>query len=189
MMKYFLLLLVCALPVISVADNMFNESTYRSLVSDRKATMIGDALTVMIVESTKAETRANSALDNNLGLDARLLASSASDTTLLNVGLARQGGGVSNRQTNVAAQLTAVILKIDTSGNYHIAGDQVVNINGEEQRISVTGWARSEDVSSDNVVLSNRLGNARIEIMGDGDISDASEPGWFYKFFSFIGLI
>ena len=188
-MKFYLILLACFLSVTSAADNMFNESTYRPLVSDRKATMVGDALTVMIVESTKAETRANSALDNNLGLDARLLSSSASDTTLLNIGLDRQGGGVSNRQTNVAAQLTAVIIKIDTSGNYHIEGDQIVIINGEEQRISVKGWARSEDISSDNIVLSNRLGNAKIEIMGDGDISDASEPGWFYKLFSFIGLI
>jgi flagellar L-ring protein precursor FlgH len=184
-----ILVFAMLIPYLVLANDIFDETSYKSLISDRKAIKVGDALTVMIVENTKAETRANSALNNSLGLDARILASNASDSTLVNLGLDRQGGGASNRQTNVAAQLTAVILSIDNSGNFHIEGDQELNINGEEQRISIKGWVRSEDISSDNVVHSNRMGNARIKIMGDGDIADASEPGWFYKLFSFIGLI
>ncbi len=184
-----ILVFIMVIPCLVSANDIFEESSYKSLISDRKAIKVGEALTVMIVENTKAETRANSALNNNLGLDARILASSASDLTLVNLGLDRQGGGISNRQTNVAAQLTAVIFFIDENGNFHIKGDQELNINGEEQRISIQGWVRSEDISSDNVVHSNRMGNARIIIMGDGNIADASEPGWFYKLFSFIGLI
>ncbi|MEY8239571.1 MAG: flagellar basal body L-ring protein FlgH [Cycloclasticus sp.] len=188
-MSRYILVLLMMVSYSVLANNAFEESSFKSLISDRKAIKVGDALTVMIVENTTAETRANSALNNNLGLDARILASSANDSTLVNLGLDRQGGGVSNRKTNVAAQLTAVILSIDKNGNFHIEGDQELNINGEEQKISIKGWVRSEDISSDNVVHSNRMGNARITIMGDGDIADASEPGWFYKLFSFIGLI
>ena len=52
-------------------------------------------------------------------------------------------------------------------------GQQGLVINGEEQSISVEGTLRTEDIDSDNTVLSNRLTNARIEFTGEGIVSDA----------------
>ncbi len=49
-------------------------------------------------------------------------------------------------------------------------------MNNERQNIVLRGVVRPGDVSSDNTVVSNTLGNLELEIKGKGVVSDGTRP-------------
>jgi flagellar L-ring protein precursor FlgH len=81
-----------------------------------------------------------------------------------------------------------VIKEILPSGDLVVAGEQLLEINNESQRISVEGRVRPQDVSDTNVVLSSRIANARIRYAGQGDLSDRQRPAWWQRFLTLFGV-
>jgi len=57
---------------------------------------------------------------------------------------------------------------------------------GERMTMVLTGLARSQDIDADNTVASTRLADARIHYKTDGNVSNWSKPGWFWKIFQVI---
>lgn len=163
---------------------------YRSLISDAKGDAIGKSLTVEIVESLSAETGSRSdvrrSTDFNFGVSAN---GTYGKELALDAGIGREGGGSLNKETKITSQITATIVDKDDYGRLYIEGSQSLKINDEIQTVELKGWVRYEDIASDNTVLSTRLSNAVINITSEGHSSDATEPGLFYRFFSFLGLI
>lgn len=162
---------------------------YNSLVSDSKGDVIGESITVLIVEDLRAQTGSKSNLNSSLGVGVSVDVNDYSKTGALTAGLDRDGGGTFNRSTSIHTQLTATIIDSDRYGRHYIEGSQSLSINDEKQLLHLQGWVREEDIAPDNTVLSTRLSNAVIKIESIGETQDASEPGLFYRFFSFLGLI
>ncbi len=175
---------------ICFGSDLVSIAKYQPLVSDSKGNVIGESITVLIVEDLRAETGSRSDLDNNLSFGFKVNLNNDYDKVgSLGAGLGRDGGGTKNRRTSINSQLTATIIEADEYGRFYIEGSQYLSINGEEQTLELKGWVRKEDIASNNTVLSTRLSNARIKIESKGDTEDAAEPGIFYKLFSYIGLI
>lgn len=162
---------------------------YSSLVSDSKGNVVGESVTVLIVEDLRAQTGSRSNLNNSLSLGLNVGVNDYLKQGAVGAALDRDGGGVLNRSTSIDTQLTATIIDSDRYGRLYIEGSQSLSINDEEQLLMLEGWVREEDIAPDNTVLSTRLSNAIIKIESSGETQDASEPGWFYKIFSFLGLI
>lgn len=162
---------------------------YNSLVGDSKGNVVGESVTVLIVEDLRAQTGSRSNLNNSLSLGFNVGLNDYLKQGAIGAGLDRDGGGILNRSTSIDTQLTATIIDSDRYGRLYIEGSQSLSINDEEQLLILEGWVREEDIAPDNTVLSTRLSNAIIKIKSSGDTQDASEPGFFYKMFSFLGLI
>ena len=62
-------------------------------------------------------------------------------------------------------------------------------INGEQQRILLSGIVRPEDISPQNTILSTRLADAHITYTGNGSVSNAQDHNYIYKILSFVGLV
>jgi flagellar L-ring protein precursor FlgH len=69
------------------------------------------------------------------------------------------------------------------NGNLVIRGEKWLTLNTGEEFIRLEGIVRSKDVSADNMVMSNRIANARIQYSGKGALADAQEAGWLSQFF------
>jgi len=67
-----------------------------------------------------------------------------------------------------------------------VAGQQSLKINGEEQRITLSGVVRRRDIGDDNTVLSSHIADARIRFDGAGFVNDQSKPSWFARFFNLL---
>lgn len=174
----------------AAAGDLVGIDQYQSLVSDSKGNVIGESVTVLIVEDLRAETGSRSDLANNMTLGFQVgLNSDYQKQGSVGAGLGRDGGGVKNRRTSINSQLTATIIAADEYGRLQIEGSQYLSINGEEQTLNLHGWVRKEDIASDNTVLSTRLSDAQIRIESKGDTEDAAEPGVIYRVLSYIGLI
>jgi flagellar L-ring protein precursor FlgH len=74
------------------------------------------------------------------------------------------------------------------NGDLSVAGEQVLTINNEQQRINIEGRVRTQDITDANVVLSSRLADARITYAGDGELADRQKPAWWRHAFDWLGF-
>lgn len=172
----------------AAAESLYKPNTYQPLTSDLRVRHVGDMVTVLVYEnasaSSIADTSAGRTANSGLELHGPVGARSGSINTISQT----DGRGSTEREGKVLAQLSTVIKEILPSGDLVIAGEQLVEINNESQRISVQGQVRPQDISDTNVVQSNRIANARIRYAGQGDLSDRQRPAWWQRFLNLFGI-
>lgn len=170
------------------AENLYKPGRFQPLTSDVRIRHVGDLITVMVYESSSASSSANTTAARNasvgVGVQAQRHGYSGSITTANQ----SDGGGRTAREGQVLAQLTVSVKDIMANGDLVIAGEQMVDINNERQRITVEGRVRPQDISETNVVMSTRIANARISYAGQGDMADRQRPAWWQRFLSLFGV-
>lgn len=171
------------------AENLYDERTYQALASDRKAFKIGDLLTLLVVETARAESRAGTGSRKQTGIQASVSDTISNHAAGLSIGASSGGDAITSRQGFITAQLSVEVLSVNENGLLKVSGEQTIVINGEEQKILISGTLRKEDINRDNTILSNRLNDARIEFSGDGIVSDAQDTNVFYKILQWLGLL
>jgi flagellar L-ring protein precursor FlgH len=180
---------VLALHTAAAQDLRHNAS--RSLFSDQKAAGIGDAVTILIVETSSAsnDARTLSGRSDDLSLGANLNTGSGSGTDVsLGLGTKRafKGEGATQTRGSVRGKLSAQVDSVLANGNLVIIGNRSITVNGEEQTISVRGIVRPSDIQADNSVYSFNIAEAVITVRGDGIVSEAQGPGLLTKFLHFL---
>jgi flagellar L-ring protein FlgH len=187
--KYVLLIALVQIHTAANAESLYSESTFRPLASDKRAHLPGDALTVMIYETSSATTSADTSLQkkNEIGVQAGInqrnpqKGSIATNTNF-------DGGGTVQRSGKLLAQMTVTVTKVAENGDLWVSGQQLLEINSDKQMIKIEGRVRTLDISDTNTVLSYRLAQAKVSYVGEGALSDHQRPGYISRFFSWIGL-
>ncbi|MDP3269472.1 MAG: flagellar basal body L-ring protein FlgH [Legionella sp.] len=171
------------------AVNLFHEDQYRPLIADRKATMPGDILTVIVLETSNAQTGAD--LSSSKELKTALSVGYNKNNHEVEFGLKGKGrvAAKTGRNGKIKASLTVRIKELFPNNTYLVEGIQMITINGEQQRIVLSGIVRPEDISPQNTILSTRLADAHITYAGDGSVSNSQTRNYFYKVLSFVGLV
>ncbi|WP_266157656.1 flagellar basal body L-ring protein FlgH [Dyella silvatica] len=171
------------------AAGMIDPTTYHGLAEDRRAHRVGDTLTVLVVETSRASATANTASGNDVQLNAGLRTTNRDHGGVLSLGGSDTGTGQTNRSGAVQTQLAVRVVGIDDSGTLRIRGEQSVVVNGETQHIALNGAVRPEDISSANTILSNRISEANIEFTGRGDVSEPQKRSIIYRITKWLGLL
>lgn len=164
------------------------------MISDKKASGIGDILTIVVSETAIAQSSqskkssrdstiedaveqflfANSrALTHRSGLPGLKLGGSASYSG---------GGDISNTQS-LSARAAVLVTDVLPNGNFVIEGTRIVTFSGETQYVVLHGLVRADDVSRDNTVASSNIADARVEFYSEGQLTDAQKRGWFAKLY------
>jgi flagellar L-ring protein precursor FlgH len=171
------------------AVSLFDERTYRPLVAEHKAFRTGDLLTVVVQEAATASSTAD--LHGQRSFNVAVQAGTSSSTpksASANTASASDGTGSTDRTGRLLAQLSVRVTEVNENGDLRVSGRQSLKINGEEQRIVLSGIVRKVDIADDNTVLSSRISDARIEFDGRGFVANQSKPGWLARFFALLGL-
>jgi flagellar L-ring protein precursor FlgH len=171
------------------AVSLYQEGSYQSLASDRKAHQRGDLLTVLVFENASASSTANTVAsrDARVGLDVQLNAGVLHGGGL-KTGNELDGRGSTVRAGKVLAQLTVKVKDVTDNGDMLIGGEQFLEINDERQQIRIEGRVRPQDVSDANTVLSTRIADAKITYSGEGDLADHQRPAWWHRLLTWFGL-
>jgi flagellar L-ring protein FlgH len=183
-----LLSLPTALAGLARADDLYSETTFRPLASDKRAHLPGDVLTVMIYENSSAVTSADTSLQrkNDVGVQGGV------DQRTHGVNMAANntfdGGGTVQRAGKLLAQMSVTVVAVVPNGDLQVAGEQLLEINSDRQKIRVEGRVRPLDVSDTNTVLSYRLADAKISYLGDGDLASRQRPGIWSRLFNWAGF-
>lgn len=190
-MRAVLLLLVpCALLAAtpSGAQDLYKGSKWAAMVADRRASAVGDLLTVVIQQAAAASNSTQNASSKSTDLSGGLRAGSVNELGALTLGGGYTGRGEVKRSETLVAQLSVTIQEVLPNGDYVILGEQKMHVNGESTTIAVRGRIRSADIDSDNTIVSSRIADAQINYDGKGFVSRSAKPGLINRLFSILGL-
>jgi flagellar L-ring protein precursor FlgH len=173
----------------SSAESLYKEETFRPLVSDNKARRVGDTLSVLVLENSSAASTADTSANRKNGLGFEYL-----DPLRRNRAIQVQtnndfdGRGVTQRAGRLLAQIAVTVQAIEPNGDLRIAGEQLLEINHEQQKIKLEGRVRAQDITDQNTVISTRVADARISYVGEGDLAARQRPAWWHTVLTWFGL-
>ncbi len=176
---------------VSLAAQDMRQNAFSSLFSDQKASRVGDAITILVMESSQASNDAQTSTgrSSNLGLAASAaLGAAAAKGADISLGTTNdfKGAGSTSASGMVNTKISATIDSELPNGNLLIEGNRKIVINGEEQTVYIKGIVRPADISADNSVVSYNISDAQIVLKGSGSINSSQSPGWLTKFFHWI---
>jgi flagellar L-ring protein FlgH len=170
-------------------ESLIDPSQYRGLAADHRAYRVGDIVTIYVLEATRAKSQAATEAGSDLDLDVGL----SSPSTQYNANLGLSGNNASGAQTTrvgeLRTQVSAQVTAVEINGSLRIAGEQSLIVNGERQKIRITGLIRPEDINADNTVWSNRIANADLELLGVGVVSESQRQSIFYRVFKWLRVL
>ncbi len=183
----FVLFLACVAISLAAQTPLWDENI-GSLFSNLKAYRVGDVVTIIIQEQSsassnaKTDTRVKNELSGGPGkgtLDFLSLWGLDSENNY-------KGDAKTQRTGSLNAKITAKIVEVLPNGDYRVEGAREININGERERIRLSGIIRSRDISPDNSILSTYVADARIMYDGKGIVDSGHEPGLLTKLVNLI---
>jgi len=167
------------------------NGTMGELFVNPKARRVGDIVTIKIVESSKASNNATTStgrdssvdvgIDKFLGLENNITSTQGLNPFSRITGSTSNkfsGQGGTSRSGDLNAYITTRVIGVLPSGNLAISGSREIIVNNEAQMIVVTGVIRPRDISSENIVLSTYISDARIAYSGTGIVNDQQRKGW-----------
>jgi len=160
------------------------------LLSDPKASRVGDLVTVLVSENAKATrslgSKQSKASDRKAGLSATLKYGAALGNKDANpsgdIGMTNSktfdGSGSTNNSDTLTASVTSVVMHVYPNGNMRIVGKRVLNVNHEPQEITFSGVIRPIDITANNTILSSQVAQVHINYGGTGALATVAHEGW-----------
>lgn len=174
------------------SGTIYQQNKGNLFAMEARAHRVGDILTVSFTESFQATKSQNAATsrssENSLTLptvmkklpvigkgipEAAELASSGESTF--------SGSGSSNQSNSLTGLISVHVVRVFTNGNLEILGQKKLTLNNGDEYIRVSGIVRPRDISSENIVQSDRIANADINYIGAGDTARSGKKGWYTK--------
>ncbi len=163
-----------------------------SLYVDRRGKQVGDVITVLVTEASKASNESGTQTQKGHSVSANAEKPTGLLDFLPSFGFGAgsnadyKGKGETKREGSLKATLTARITEVLDNGNLMIQGSKVVEINNEKEILEVSGLIRQEDVGRDNTVFSYNIADAKIVYTGNGAVFTGQRPGLIARFFNWI---
>jgi flagellar L-ring protein precursor FlgH len=175
----------------SANGSIFQLGSYMALTSGARAARVGDLVSIILVENTRA-SKSNAAAIDRSG-SGSFSPPSTGPLNIFQSSDVNMSGQQSFKGKGDAAQSNALIGEISVTiaaaypnGTFLVRGEKFVTLNRGDERLQISGIIRSVDLNSNNEVESNRVANAHIRYVGKGEIANASRQGWLQRFFTAI---
>jgi len=167
-------------------------SEAQSLFADKKARNVGDILTVLVVESSTASSRAKT--ETNKVNDHGVLATGGSGNLAYSpmygidgrVKNKFSGDASVSRKGVLRTTITVQIKEIKPNGNLVVEGARALEVNGEKEMTTIRGIVRPQDISSMNTIFSYQLADAQISYKGKGVVQTGQRPGILTRILNWI---
>jgi len=160
------------------------------LLSDTKAAKVGDLVTVLVSENSKATrslgSKQSKSSDRASGFTANLKYGGSLGNADVNpsgdLGMTNSktfdGSGSTNNSDTLTASVTSVVMRVYPNGNMRISGKRLLNVNHEPQEITFTGVIRPIDIAANNTISSSKVAQAYISYGGTGTLATVAHEGW-----------
>ena len=180
---------VAAAPAVPLATgSIFNAATYRPLFEDHRARLVGDTLTVQIVEKVNASVKSTSSVDKSGSVDAGISAmpfvKSLSRASASATGANTFGGkGTTESSSDFTGTITVVVREVLPNGHLLVAGEKQIGVNNSVDSLRFSGQLDPRTIQAGNTVPSTQIANVRLEQRGRGAQADAQVMGWLGRVF------
>ena len=179
----------------AVVDGAIYDSSSQGLfATERKASNVGDIVTVSLSEAFQASKSQSTASGKDDSLEFTLPTTGALSGVLasdVNLGTKQSfaGTGTASQSNAITGLVSASVVRVYANGNLEILGQKKLTLNNGDEYVRVKGIVRPQDIGNGNIVNSNRLANAEITYIGAGELADTSRRGWLSKLFGVVSPI
>jgi len=90
------------------------------------------------------------------------------------------------RDDSYTGRITAEVVDVKPNGTLILQATENIKTDDEEQKVTLVGTCRVEDITADNTVLSNQLFNLSLSKQHKGAVKDTTKRGWFERFFDWV---
>jgi flagellar L-ring protein precursor FlgH len=171
--------------------SLFHTASYRPAFEDRRARMVGDNVTVVIVENVSASQKSSSTVDRASGVEAGVTAlpfvgSSFTDKTKLGAKSSNTfaGKGGTERANTFTGSITATVVQVLPNGHLVVAGEKQIGVNQNVDVLRFSGTVDPRTLQPGSIVNSTQVANVRVESRGRGAQAEAQVTGWLGRFFN-----
>jgi flagellar L-ring protein precursor FlgH len=171
---------------------IFQSGQYRPLFEDHRARLVGDTITVNIVEKVAATQSSTSSVDKSGAVTGGVTAIPGLAATAGIFGKLNAGGNSSNtfagkgstaNTNDFSGTITATVIEVLPNGHLMIAGEKQIGVNHNVDVLRFSGQVDPRAIQTGNSVASAQIANVRIEQRGRGAQADAQGIGWLGRFF------
>ena len=177
---------------------IYNGQSQGLFATERKASKVGDIVTISLDESfnaSKSQSAATGKTDSyaiNLpnGLMNDILGKSVkSEDYGLGTTQSFNGTGTASQSNAINGLVSAAVVRRFSNGNLEVMGQKKLTLNNGDEYVRVSGIVRPQDIGIGNIVNSNRLANAQITYIGAGEVADTAKRGWLSKLITTVSPI
>lgn len=173
--------------------SIYNVATSRPLFEDRRARLVGDTVTIRIVENVTASQKSTSTANRTSSIDGSITAVPGltfPGTTAENnfrIGAASKadfsGKGGTEAANTFSGTITATVAEVQPNGHLVVTGEKQIGLNHNVDVLRFTGTIDPLAILPGNVVNSSAVANVRVESKGRGPQHEAQTVGWLTRFF------
>ena len=188
------LIALASLGLSANAQSLWKDGTSRPMTSDKRATAVGDILTILVQENNSASKDQNTRTAKESGLNAaieaflyspdasKLLTHNGKMPSIkLNAKQNFEGGGRISNAEKITARIAVRVVDVLPNANLVVEGTRQTSFSGETQDAILRGVVRTEDIAANNTVFSYNVADATIKYVSKGTVSDNQRKGWFTK--------
>lgn len=172
------------------------NAMYQNLGFDLRASRVDDMVTIVVNENASAVATGNVKTQRTSGVQSAITAAGGltkatgpwANLANANTNTQLQGTGSTSRGATLTATVSARVTNVLPNGYLVVEGIKRVQVNSEDQVITVRGVVRPVDVDQTNSIASNRVAQMELLVNGKGVIGDSiHRPFFLYRLL--LGLL
>jgi flagellar L-ring protein precursor FlgH len=182
------------LPAPARAQSLWRDDVSKPMYADKRASLVGDIITVIVQETTTASKNNRTATSRESSVDASIASffySPAGSSFLTKGGQMPavrfngkndyNGGGTINNSEKIISYVAVRVIDVLPNRNMVIEGRRETAFGGEQQTIVLRGVVRPDDVTANNTILSYNIADSSIHIVSKGQLTDSQRKSWFVR--------
>ena len=174
--------------------SLFNASRYRPMFEDQRARMVGDSVTVNIVERVSAgqstDSKVGRSNDMTTGITSFPLIKGSAGKALsdaLSMGVDSKndfkGSGATSSSNYFTGSIATTVIDVLPNGHLVIAGEKQIGVNHNVDVLRFTGTVDPRSLRPGSTVASTQVANLCVESRSRGQAGEAQSIGWLSRFF------
>jgi flagellar L-ring protein precursor FlgH len=171
--------------------SIYQSSSYRPTFEDSRARLLGDIVTIQIVESLAASQVSASTVNRNTSMDTAITPPLPGliGVDMKNLNMAAKtnndfsGKGGTQAANTFTGSITATVIEVLPNGNLVVAGEKQIGVNQNVDVMRFSGTVDPRLLQPNNIINSTQVANVRVESRGRGAQGEAQTVGWISRFF------
>ncbi|MEJ5229797.1 MAG: flagellar basal body L-ring protein FlgH [Pseudothermotoga sp.] len=171
-MKKFLVTFLLFQVMVVLGSSLWNTSTnnqFKNIIADRKASRVGDIVTIVVKETPKINSASQDTAFENALLN--LFTGAVKNITQFDISqfipINNNSTKERSAQMNSTVTLTISAVVVDLqNGNLVVEGNKKLKVGEQLSEIMIRGTIRPDDIASNNTVDSSKIANCQIWVNG-----------------------
>ncbi|WP_370682493.1 flagellar basal body L-ring protein FlgH [Comamonas sp. GB3 AK4-5] len=171
---------------------LFQNNRYRPPFESRKARMVGDIVTIAIIEKVTASQKQSSSVNrkNNMEMGVTALPFMKKGSSIFDKLGAEldnkndfSGAGGTESANAFTGSITTTVIDVLPNGHLIVAGEKQIGVNHNVDVLRFTGTVDPYMLQPNSVIPSTQVANVRVESRSRGQQGSAQSIGWLSSFF------